>query len=98
MTYFSRRGWSVQTSKKAAEYLPGDVVAWDLSGGVTHIGIISDQRASAGNPLVIHNIGQGVQKEDILFAYEIIGHCRPQFSIEEPGTTNAVSPRPDLTR
>jgi uncharacterized protein YijF (DUF1287 family) len=77
MTYFKRQGWSVSLSKTAADYHAGDVVAWDLGGGVTHIGIVSDHRSPEGAPLVIHNIGSGAQEEDILFQYRIIGHYRP---------------------
>jgi uncharacterized protein len=77
MTYFKRKGWSVAQSP--ADYKPGDVVAWDLGSGVTHIGIVSDRSSAKGTPLVIHNIGAGVQEEDILFAYEIIGQYRPRL-------------------
>jgi uncharacterized protein YijF (DUF1287 family) len=79
MTYFRRKGWLVDASRKAADYQRGDVVAWDLGGGVTHIGILSDRNSAAGHPLVIHNIGRGAQEEDILFGYKIIGHYRPRF-------------------
>jgi len=82
LTYFTRRGWSVGPSKKAADFRPGDVVAWDLGSGVTHVGIISDARTAAGHHLVIHNIGSGAQEEDILFTYTIIGHYRPRISSE----------------
>ena len=56
--------------------------------------IVSDRRSAAGTPLVVHNIGRGVQEEDILFAYQIIGHYRPQFSREQIGpATRAPSHR-----
>ena len=67
-------------STKADDFRAADVVAWDLGGGVTHIGIVSDRRSRDGTPLVIHNIGQGVNEEDILFRYEMIGHYRPRLS------------------
>ena len=57
MTYFQRKGWSVPISKQAADFHAGDVVAWNLGGNVTHIGIVSDRHSTAGMPLVIHNIG-----------------------------------------
>ena len=79
MTYFKRKGWSVSQSTTASDFRAGDVVAWDLGGGVTHIGVVSDRKSTKGTPLVIHNIGQGVQEEDILFRYEFIGHYRPQL-------------------
>jgi uncharacterized protein YijF (DUF1287 family) len=80
MTYFKRQGWSVPVSAKAADFKPGDVAAWDLGGGVTHIGVVSDRRSVDGNPLVIHNIGLGVKEEDILFRHEMIGHYRPRLN------------------
>ena len=76
MTYFRRAGYAVKPSRAPANYLPGDVVAWDLGRGILHIGIISDLRTVAGTPLVIHNIGAGAREEDILFRYTIIGQYR----------------------
>lgn len=76
MTYFTRQGYRQPISARAADYRPGDIVAWDLGGGVTHIGIVSDRHASGGTPLILHNIGRGTQEEDILFGHRIIGHYR----------------------
>jgi uncharacterized protein YijF (DUF1287 family) len=77
MTWFQRQGWALPLSRQASAYRAGDIVAWDLGGGLTHIGILSDRQASDGKPLVLHNIGRGAQEEDILFAYRVIGHYRP---------------------
>lgn len=76
MTYFSRAGYSQPISFKPEDYLPGDLVAWNLGGGILHIGIVSDRHAATRVPLVIHNIGAGTREEDILFRYTIIGHYR----------------------
>jgi hypothetical protein len=76
MTYFRRAGYGRTPTRVAAEYLPGDIVAWDLGRGILHIGIISDLKTAQGTPLVIHNIGAGTREEDILFRYGIIGHYR----------------------
>jgi uncharacterized protein len=77
MTYFKRRGAELPVTQRPEDYAPGDIVSWDLSGhGLTHIGILSDRNSPAGAPLVLHNIGQGVQESDILFRYAIIGHYR----------------------
>jgi uncharacterized protein YijF (DUF1287 family) len=76
MTYFERAGHARPLSSAAADYLPGDLVAWDLGGGVLHIGLVSDRKAVTGVPLVIHNIGAGAREENILFRYAIIGHYR----------------------
>jgi uncharacterized protein YijF (DUF1287 family) len=73
MTYFKRQGKALPVS---APYQPGDVVAWRLSNGLHHIGVISQRRASGNHNLVVHNIGQGARTEDVLYAFEIIGHYR----------------------
>ena len=66
MTFFRRRGKTA-----TGEFQAGDIVAWRLRGGYYHIGIIA-----ADGHLVVHNIGRGAQKEDILHAFPIIGHYR----------------------
>jgi hypothetical protein len=76
MTWFQRAGYARPVTQKGADYLPGDLVAWNLGGNVLHIGIVSDRRAVTGIPLVIHNIGAGTREEDILFRFAIIGHYR----------------------
>jgi uncharacterized protein len=77
MAWFGRQGWSRAIGAGPADYLPGDIVAWDLGRGILHIGVISDRKAVTGTPLVIHNIGAGAREEDMLFRFEIIGHYRP---------------------
>ena len=76
MTWFKRQGWSLPLGQDAERYRPGDIVTWDLGGGLTHIGIISDRQAGSGVPLGLHNIGRGTQEEDILFSFKITGHYR----------------------
>jgi len=80
MTWFRRAGYQRPVTNDARDYLPGDVVAWNLGGNITHIGFISDRHAVTGVPLVIHNIGAGTREEDILFRYAIIGHYRMKES------------------
>jgi uncharacterized protein YijF (DUF1287 family) len=63
-------------------YAPGDIVAWNLGGGITHIGIVSDKK-SGQIPLIIHNIGSGTKEEDILFKYQVIGHYRLRAAARE---------------
>jgi len=79
-TYFKRMGASLPISEKAEDYLPGDVVAWDLNGkGLTHIGIVvspPEGRESDPGGWIVHNIGAGPQWERRLFDWEIIGHYR----------------------
>lgn len=75
-TYFQRHGESLTTDQAAIAYLPGDIVSWRLNGKLPHIGIVSDQQAADGTPLIIHNIGAGPVLESVLFAYPIFGHFR----------------------
>jgi len=75
MTYFKRKGYSVPITSQSKDYYPGDIVCWNLSGGINHIGIVSIN-SSNGTPKIIHNIGQGQVEEDILFDFKIIGHYR----------------------
>jgi uncharacterized protein YijF (DUF1287 family) len=77
MVYFQRAGYALPVRRAATTYLPGDLVTWDLGGGVPHIGIVSERRAVNGTPLIIHNIGAGAREEDILFRFAITGHYRP---------------------
>ncbi len=76
MKYFERLGASLPVTKTYANYLPGDIVAWNLGTGQLHIGIISNTKTPQGRPFAIHNIGQGALDEDILERWEIIGHYR----------------------
>lgn len=69
MTFFKRQGEAKPITKVAADYQPGDVVAWDLGGGVTHIGLVVPEG-------IVHNIGRGPQREAVLFNWKIIGHYR----------------------
>ena len=77
MTYFSRQGKSLPLTNNADDYLPGDVVAWDLGGGFDHIGIVTDMWSeSEKRCLIVHNIGAGTRVEDVLFSWTITGHYR----------------------
>jgi uncharacterized protein len=75
MTFFTRHGTVKEITDNPNSYQPGDVVCWDLGGGVTHIGIMSGKKSSDGRRyLIVHNIGRGQVLEDRLFDFEIIGH------------------------
>ena len=77
MTFFSRHGTVKKMSQESKDYLPGDIVCWNLGGGTTHIGIVSKRKALFGDRyLIVHNIGAGQVLEDCLFRYKIIGHYR----------------------
>lgn len=77
MTFFSRFGSVQPKSQNAADYQPGDVVAWLLENNLTHIGIVSNKKSRDGHRyLMVHNIGRGQEVEDCLFSFKIIGHYR----------------------
>jgi len=77
MCYFKRQGADESISKNAKDYLPGDIVCWDLGGGMTHIGIVVDRQSQDNDRrLIVHNIGAGQVIEDCLFDFKIIGHYR----------------------
>jgi len=76
MTFFSRHGTVLKKSTEAKDYQPGDIVAWDLGRGITHIGMVSNQKAGSGRYQIMHNIGSGQVLEDMLFDFKIIGHYR----------------------
>ena len=79
MTFFSRYGITKRISQNPQEYQPGDIVCWNLGGGITHIGIVSGKKEADGEtPLIVHNIGSGQVIEDMLFDYKIIGHYQYQ--------------------
>jgi uncharacterized protein YijF (DUF1287 family) len=77
MAFFSLKGESLPTTTNADDYVPGDLVTWDLGGDVPHIGIVVDHRdATSKRYMIVHNIGQGPKMEDVLFNWKITGHYR----------------------
>jgi uncharacterized protein YijF (DUF1287 family) len=78
MMFFERQGASLPLTREARDYRPGDVVTWDLGGGMTHIGIVVNVASEADESRlrIVHNIGAGPKMEDVLFAWTITGHYR----------------------
>ena len=77
MKFFERKGISKSVTNNAVEYLPGDIVTWDLGSGIDHIGIVINKKSVDGfRPLVVHNIGNGPEISDCLFQFRITGHYR----------------------
>jgi hypothetical protein len=74
--FFSRKGESLPITNRMENYLPGELVTWDLGGGIPHIGIVVNQKSDSGRYLVEHNIGAGPRIEDALFSWKITGHYR----------------------
>jgi uncharacterized protein len=76
MVFFARKGTALPKSLRPSDYVPGDIVAWDLGGGVTHIGVVVDKKGPSGSYMIVHNIGSGPKMEDELFSWKVIGHYR----------------------
>jgi uncharacterized protein YijF (DUF1287 family) len=77
MTLFERKGTVKPITKEPEDYLPGDIVCWNLRGGTLHIGIVIHKKSDDGlRNLIVHNIGAGQVIEDCLFDFEIVGHYR----------------------
>ncbi|WP_165735006.1 DUF1287 domain-containing protein [Pseudoalteromonas sp. C8] len=80
--YFERHANVLSKSNKVSDYKTGDIVTWMLPGNLPHICmVINESSQDTGNPLIVHNIGRGPQKSDMLFDYKITGHYRfvPQY-------------------
>ncbi len=76
-TFFRRKGEVLPISQRPDDYAAGDIVTWDLGGGVPHIGIVVNRRSpTQKRSLVLHNIGAGPKVEDVLFRWKVTGHFR----------------------
>jgi len=76
-TFFARKGKSLQTTSGSENFLPGDVVTWDLGGGVDHVGLVTNVWSRPSQRyLIVHNIGAGTRLEDALFSWKITGRYR----------------------
>ncbi len=77
MVFFNRKGTALPISTQGKDYSPGELVTWDLGGGVPHIGIVVGRKSAAsGRYMIVHNIGAGPKLEDVLFNWKITGHYR----------------------
>jgi uncharacterized protein YijF (DUF1287 family) len=75
--YFERQGKSRPIIPHRTQFLPGDIVSWDLGSKVDHIGIVVNVWSEQSERyLVVHNIGAGARMEDVLLNWEITGHYR----------------------
>jgi uncharacterized protein len=75
MVFFTRHGNVKPITFNASDYVPGDLVCWNLGGAVTHIGLVVNRKSADGKRyLIVHNIGGGQVLADCLFEYKIIGH------------------------
>ncbi len=79
--YLSRHGKEIPlvdtAEQRADDFDYGDVVAWRLAHGATHIGIVVPGPGNRkGEKWIVHNNGSGPQWDDKLLEYQIIGHYR----------------------
>ncbi len=78
-TFFTRKGARLAPSENPADYLPGDIVVWNLRGEkgfLPHIGVVTGETGPSGRPMVVHNIGNGPKQEDVLFEWRVTGRYR----------------------
>jgi len=79
MVFFTRHGTVKPITNNAGDYVPGDIVCWNLGGAVTHIGLVVNRKSADGKRyLIVHNIGAGQVLTDCLFEFKIIGHYQYQ--------------------
>lgn len=77
MRFFERHGTTLELTNNSDDYSSGDIICWDLGGGITHIGIVSNRKVPGSDRLyIIHNIGRGQVLEDVMFDWKVIGHYR----------------------
>jgi len=77
MKFFERRGEILTISRNPGDYSPGEIVCWNLGGGINHIGLVVNKKSNDGKRnMIVHNIGSGQVIEDMLFDFKIIGHYR----------------------
>ena len=91
-TFFKWTGWELPLSNKPGDYQPGDIVTCIVPPHLPHIMIVSDRTNAAKQPLVIHNIGAGVQEEDRLFEFKLTGHYRVADHKPKAAPLNAAAP------
>ncbi|HYG49769.1 MAG TPA: DUF1287 domain-containing protein [Flavobacteriales bacterium] len=74
-TFFSRQGAKLPVTEKEEDYLPGDIVFWDVAQG--HVGMVVDEKIPGTNRYyIVHNICCGNNMEDFLFGARIVDHYR----------------------
>jgi uncharacterized protein YijF (DUF1287 family) len=82
--FFERKGETISQSRNTADYLPGDIIVWELGNAEKHIGIIVPSPGDRpGEAWVVHNMGAGVKWENILFDYKILSHFRFPAVVEK---------------
>jgi uncharacterized protein YijF (DUF1287 family) len=77
MTWFQRHGDVLPITANGADYLPGDILTWDLGAGWAHIGVVTAGPVPGSDRhLIAHHIGGPPRVDDVLFEWPIMGHYR----------------------
>lgn len=77
MTFFERHHAAQPITRNPENYQPGDVIAWRLSNGLLHMGVVINERSKDNQRyLIVHNMVDGTEKGDVLFVWKIVGHYR----------------------
>ena len=76
-TFLTRHGTVLPVTSVESDYVAGDLVTWTVANHLPHIGIVTDHLVPrTKRPMIVHNIGEGPKKEDMLFEFPITGHYR----------------------
>jgi len=77
--FFAKFGKVKPITNAPKDYVPGDIVTWDLPKNLTHIGIVVNKKSPDGKRfMIVHNIGAGQVLQDCLFDWTITGHYQYQ--------------------
>ena len=75
--FFARKGKTLPLTQNPNDYKTGDLVTWLLAGdAIPHIGIVTHIKSENGNPMIVHNVGNGQVLEDCLLSWKIVGHYK----------------------
>lgn len=73
--FFKRQGAELIVPSRYQDFKAGDLITQTIYDR-PHIGIISDKLSAIGNPLLIHNVGNGTEENDFVSRFEITGRYR----------------------
>ncbi len=91
--FFERKGETALSSRNPADYRHGDIVIWSLANADKHIGIVvPGPGIHADENWFVHNIGNGVKWENVLFDYKIEAHFRYPAAASDQAQQQAESP------
>lgn len=94
--FFERTGASIPVGTSPDDFQPGDILTWRLSGNEPHIGIVvADRDRKSGYPMVVHNLGAGVRKDDLITIQTPVGHYR--FAPDTDTRTAQLTRKTDRT-